>query len=184
MAAADQRLAIIRQVITDIKPIKLSSWEESFLDIISKAREEEVKWMLKFRVLYQGSAQLGRASPFLAACPAFVYMSLSSGIDMRPADIFAALSVFMGLRLALIMLPLSLSLYAATQVSLGRVEDFLALPEHCDVPAPQKEEAEEGTDGLLVSIGGSISGGNGRFAGAAFEWPGTEFALRGISFSV
>eukprot|EP01052_Picozoa_sp_SAG31_P024547 SAG31_NODE_2096_length_6455_cov_2.145060_3_plen_94_part_00 len=36
MAAADERLAIIRQVIQDIKPIKLCSWEESFVEMIDK----------------------------------------------------------------------------------------------------------------------------------------------------
>jgi hypothetical protein len=41
--------------------------------------------MLKFRVLYQGSAQLGRVSPFLAACPAFVFMSLADE-EMSAAD--------------------------------------------------------------------------------------------------
>jgi ABC-type multidrug transport system fused ATPase/permease subunit len=175
MAAADKRLGIIRQVITDIKPIKLSSWEGSYLETIAKARLEEVKWMLKFRVLYQGSAQMGRASPFLAACPAFVYMSVS-GQDMPAADIFAALSVFMGLRLALIMLPLSLSLAAATQVSLARIEDFLAMPEHESTEAA----ATTTTDGLLVAIGGD----GGSDTGMSFKWPGAEFRLRNVSLSL
>lgn len=60
MEAADRRLGIIRQVINDIKPIKLSTWEESFLKLIADSRSAEVKQMLKFRVLYQGSAQMGR----------------------------------------------------------------------------------------------------------------------------
>jgi hypothetical protein len=42
MKAADRRLGIIRQVINDITPIKLSSWEESFLALIAGARKEEV----------------------------------------------------------------------------------------------------------------------------------------------
>ena len=111
--------------------------------------------MLKFRVLYQGSAQLGRASPFLAACPAFVYMSLS-GHQMLAADTFAALSVFMGLRLALIMLPLSLSLYAATKVSLSRVEDFLALPEHNESVSARRTKYYQ--EGSLISIGKHFDG--------------------------
>lgn len=43
MKAADHRLGIIRQVINDITPIKLSSWEESFLGLIAQARQEEVR---------------------------------------------------------------------------------------------------------------------------------------------
>jgi hypothetical protein len=78
MLATDKRLAIIRQVIHDAKAIKLSSWEESYVEAIGRARGVEVGHMRTFRILYQGSTQLGRALPFLAACPAFVYMSLTT----------------------------------------------------------------------------------------------------------
>ena len=37
----------------------------------------QVGYMRTFRILYQGSTQLGRAVPFLAACPTFVFMSLT-----------------------------------------------------------------------------------------------------------
>ena len=129
MQCADKRLGIIRQVINDIKPIKLCSWEESFMEKIFEARKEECKHMRRFRILYQGVSQLARAVPFLAACPTFVYMA-ATGEEFVAADIFAALTVFMSLRLALIMLPTSLALLAATRVGFTRVEEYLLLPEH------------------------------------------------------
>ena len=98
MQCADKRLGIIRQVINDIKPIKLCSWEESFMEKIFEARKEECKHMRRFRILYQGVSQLARAVPFLAACPTFVYMA-ATGEELVAADIFAALTVFMSLRL-------------------------------------------------------------------------------------
>ena len=60
-------------MIQDIKAIKLCSWEENFVSMIDKARTVECRYMRTYRILFQGSTQIGRAVPFLAACPAFVH---------------------------------------------------------------------------------------------------------------
>jgi ABC-type multidrug transport system fused ATPase/permease subunit len=166
MEAADKRLGIIRQVINDIKPIKLCSWEESFMETIVEARTEECKHMVKFRILYQGVTQVARAMPFIAACPTFVYMAATSQ-QLVAADIFAALAVFMSLRFGLIMLPTSIALYAASMVSLRRCEEFLALPEHEPLPTPPPCEPD-----TLARVSGT------------FEWSGTQFSLQELSLSV
>jgi ATP-binding cassette subfamily C (CFTR/MRP) protein 1 len=167
-AAADHRLGIIRQVIADIKPIKLCSWEESFEEMIARARQIECRHMMNYRILFQGSTQIGRAIPFLAACPSFVYMALTEE-RLDAANIFAALSVFMSLRLALIMLPTSLALYAAMQVSLKRVEEYLDLPEHVDLPTPDS---------------GPVLAKVGMASAVCFEWPGTPFQLQDVAIEI
>ena len=128
LKAQDARLAIVRQVVTDVKPIKLCSWEQSFLTMIGKARDAEITQMMRYRILFCASVQVGRAEPFLAACPTFATLALA-GEDFSASNVFAALSVFLALRLTLIMLPITLSLAAATKVTLERVEAYLALPE-------------------------------------------------------
>lgn len=159
LRAADRRLGLLRLVIGDIKPIKLLSWEEQYMDAIDTARRVEVGYMRRFRILYQGSTQIGRAVPFLAACPAFVYISQAGGGLLDAADVFAALSVFTSLRMALIMLPTGLAEWARIQVSFARVERYLELPEHAPLPplpplppatpdavgTPPLEEAEAAT---------------------------------------
>ena len=46
---------------------------------------------------------------------------------MTAGDIFAALSVFQALRMALIMIPVCLTIVAAIQVSFGRIQEYLLL---------------------------------------------------------
>jgi ABC-type multidrug transport system fused ATPase/permease subunit len=105
----------------------------------------------------------------------------------RGVAVFAALSVFMGLRLALIMLPLSISLFAAAKVSLSRVEDYLALPEHDEAVVACDAAAATPSDGCLVQISSGVSAQSnaeeGGF-GMSFKWPDADFQLRNIHLAV
>ena len=76
-----------------------------------------------------------------------------SGTDLhgslQAADVFAALSVFMSLRLALIMLPTSLAEWARCTVSFHRIEAFLALPEYNDSRSlPHDDDDSNDGDGV------------------------------------
>lgn len=71
-------------------------------------------------VLTQTLVQVGRATPVLAACASFVFLALGGGggnSSFLAADVFAALNVFLSLRLALIVLPESLAYVGAAQAS-------------------------------------------------------------------
>jgi ABC-type multidrug transport system fused ATPase/permease subunit len=93
-------------------------------------------------MLAQYTTQAGRAAPILSASASFLFMAVND-YDMNPPDVFAALSVFLGLRQALIMLPMSLTLIGAIESSLVRLQEFLA----------QDEVTTEST--TLSSAGGS-----------------------------
>ena len=69
--------------------------------------------------------------------------------SLQAADVFAALSVFMSLRLALIMLPTSLAEWARCTVSFHRIEAFLALPEYNDSRSlPHDDDDSNDGDGV------------------------------------
>jgi ABC-type multidrug transport system fused ATPase/permease subunit len=156
LAAADSRLAILKQVIENMKSIKLSAWEEQFEVAIDKARKRECTQIMRFRALQMTSIQVGRAAPILSCASAFIYLALS-GEPMVAADMYAALNVFMALRMALIMLPLCISLVAQSRVQLGRVQGYLELGETNNMAIVQigagegVEEVVEAGDGIEVS---------------------------------
>ena len=70
------------------------------------------------------------------------------------------------------MLPTSLALLAATRVGFTRVEEYLLLPEHAT-----EEEAPPLPSGVLAKLGDESEP-------CSFEWPGTDWRLRGVALTV
>eukprot|EP01052_Picozoa_sp_SAG31_P024548 SAG31_NODE_2096_length_6455_cov_2.145060_4_plen_273_part_00 len=90
-----------------------------------------------------------------------------SGEQLAASDVFAALMVFMSLRLALIMLPTSLSLWAAARVSLNRVEKYLELAEHEE--CTDIEECESNMQRPLANLSAVVELGDQ--SSLQFSWP-------------
>ena len=126
--ASDKRVGITAQIIEGIKAIKYAAWEEQFLGLVDEARKEELHWVGKHRIMHMGSIQLGRASPIVSACATFIGMAMA-GKDLVPANVFAALTVFQSLRLALTALPMGVTVFQTQLVSLDRISAFLCTPE-------------------------------------------------------
>eukprot|EP01061_Rhynchopus_euleeides_P018502 TRINITY_DN3062_c0_g1_i3.p1 TRINITY_DN3062_c0_g1~~TRINITY_DN3062_c0_g1_i3.p1 ORF type:complete len:1469 (+),score=596.87 TRINITY_DN3062_c0_g1_i3:157-4563(+) len=126
--ASDARVGITGQIIEGIKAIKYTAWEESFLKIVFAARELECHFVRRHRILHMASIQLGRANPILSACATFLGMHFT-GHDLRPAYVFAALTVFQSLRLALTCVPMGLTMLMTWLVSLERVTQYLRTPD-------------------------------------------------------
>eukprot|EP00939_MAST-03C_sp_MAST-3C-sp1_P000360 g360.t1 len=156
LAAADKRLSIMKQIINGIKAIKLSAWEESFENVIRRARIEECAPLYRFRFLLQTSVQLGRSSPIIAACVCFIVQTTVFDEQLHASDTFAALNVFLSLRLALIIIPESVTYFAAASVSLSRLQKFLATPN-----APASCDASFGSNAVPRTK-----------SGLSLRWPG------------
>ena len=147
LQAADVRLSVMKQIIESIKAIKLSAWEKRFGDLLAAARKKECGPLYRFRFYLQSSVQLGRASPICAACITFLFKTLILGETLRASDTFAALNVFLSLRLALIIIPECVTYvvrenihlyhshtkfqhryFAAASISINRIQQYLLLP--------------------------------------------------------
>ena len=193
------RLSALKEVSTGIGAIKFMAWEESYIDLLAKKREEECTWLFRYRAVLVGSISIGRASPLLAACATFTYMALA-GLPMHPADIFAAIAAYNSLRMPLITIPMNLSQFASLSVTAERISGYLLMEEH----KPRAKAGEDAaTAGLVIDIkdadfvwGGSsaatndgtttngsangTSNGNGTHAKAS----ASRFTLRGINLRV
>jgi ABC-type multidrug transport system fused ATPase/permease subunit len=197
LQSTDRRLKMMTQIIEGIKAIKLSAWETPFVDSLMEMRKGELDALKNFRLMYQSSTQMGRGTPVLAAASTFLYIALA-GKPFEAADIFSALSVFLGLRMALIMVPLSMTLSAACMTSVTRAETFLLLldcqaVEDTAAAAGGKKNTPSQSDAAIAvwtdatlewgqqqqEASGSGSSGD---SGAAKTTP--HFALHDISLSV
>ena len=131
LKCSDKRMGIMKQIIEGITAIKMCAWEASFLEVITAARAAECVPLHRFRGFQQTVQEIGRASPILSSCCTFIFLAFASpdGAELRAADVFAALNVFLSLRLALIIAPESIIYLLQAKVSLQRLERYLLLRE-------------------------------------------------------
>jgi ABC-type multidrug transport system fused ATPase/permease subunit len=148
LGASDKRLSIMKQMIVGIKAVKFCAWEEQFEQRLTNARITECDAIQKFRAMAVASSSLGRSAPILAAAFAFVVMALASDENegMNPASVYAALAVFLALRMPMILLPMGLTFAGALQVSLKRLQNYLELPER----TPQQYAPEAHPNSAVV----------------------------------
>jgi hypothetical protein len=158
LAAADQRMSIMEVMIKGIKAVKMMAWEPNYLCILDEVRSKECQYIKDFRLPYQQSINLGKASPVLGACASFLFMALR-GERLEASRVFAALAVFQSLRLPLIAVGMCLSTGKAILVSASRIERYLLLP---DAPGCEAYSA----DGMQSGEGEAL-----RMEEACFRWP-------------
>lgn len=135
LEAGDARLSIMKEIVHSIIPLKYMCWEQSYLDLITKARAEECKWLLRYRLLMVISLTLGRISPVLGACATFTYIALGTSTGLTVNAVFAALAAFNSLRLPLIIIPINYMQMKTTLVSFQRITSYLLLPDHVSLPS-------------------------------------------------
>lgn len=102
--------------------------ESAYYNKIAEARTVECSHIQRFRALQVITIGLGRASPAVSSAAAIVAYALQ-GEPLDAGRIFATVSVFQSLRLALIVFPHALTAIATIRTTLGRVETFLLVPD-------------------------------------------------------
>eukprot|EP00929_Paragymnodinium_shiwhaense_P071004 TRINITY_DN36074_c0_g1_i1.p1 TRINITY_DN36074_c0_g1~~TRINITY_DN36074_c0_g1_i1.p1 ORF type:complete len:1316 (-),score=242.54 TRINITY_DN36074_c0_g1_i1:101-3652(-) len=150
-AAADRRLATMTCAVEGMKAVKLSAWEPQFLEQLHNARSEEVGWHKIKRSLHQISVQAGRCAPVLCSASSVLTLALTGG-GFEAGPVFAAVSIFQSLRLAMTMLPVGFSYFSSWAVSMRRIEAFLLLP---DAPGPQLGSPSD-VDKFVAEVDGDV----------------------------
>eukprot|EP01065_Artemidia_motanka_P051532 TRINITY_DN9115_c2_g1_i2.p1 TRINITY_DN9115_c2_g1~~TRINITY_DN9115_c2_g1_i2.p1 ORF type:complete len:1113 (+),score=225.64 TRINITY_DN9115_c2_g1_i2:815-4153(+) len=142
----DRRLGITTRAIDAIKAVKFCAWEDRFLRDIRAARDDECDELQQFRTIQFTNVSIGRINPILCAAATYLVMA-GIGEELEPGRVYAILTVFQAMRLALIMIPLSLTYITAYSVAFGRIRRYLELPEY--------ERISEPTDDTAVSVRGA-----------------------------
>ncbi|GAB9474905.1 Atp-binding protein, partial [Globisporangium polare] len=136
LSCTDARLKFLSELFQSIRVVKFYAWESELLAQVERIRTQELgflKQMLVWNALSQVALQAG---PILVSLASFAVYSWVEHEPLTPDKAFTAITLFSIFRLPLMMLPRIFSLIFQANVSVKRLEAFLATPEH-DPPARQ-----------------------------------------------
>jgi ATP-binding cassette, subfamily C (CFTR/MRP), member 1 len=126
----DARVESTNEALQGIQNVKIQTWEEQFLESITKQRAEELKYLKSSSYLRGFSRAYMGALPGIVAVTSFVVYALAfSGAEISASILFSALVAFEQLRFPLLFYPMALAQLVQAQVSASRVEVFLDLEE-------------------------------------------------------
>ncbi|KAL3456944.1 P-loop containing nucleoside triphosphate hydrolase protein [Aspergillus heterothallicus] len=129
MQAKDSRVALITEVIKQIKQIKLGALQVFFQRRVDQKRDEELK-------RYKEVAVLNALLVFLVYVlpPALISLTFATAILLgRPLPsniVFSALAFCFNITRSVAALPKMVMLYQGGRISFGRIRDFLASSAH------------------------------------------------------
>ena len=156
----DERLNLIREMVTSIRGIKFSGWEEQTEERIGVSRSREMKSLLGFRSLWAVNEFLAAIATVGASVVAIItYASLSPTFNI--SNVFTSIAFFNLLRQPLQFIPLMISSVLKGKISLERIKAYLeegekltmdhkAVPSSADVQVLLKEVSagcQDTTDG-------------------------------------
>lgn len=164
MGIKDERVSLTSEALAGIRLIKYSAWEDSFVKRIGAVRDTELVRLRSYMLLQQVSAVLWTALPLLVMLATFTTYTLVNGGPPSAPDTFTALSLFSLLRFPLAMMPSAISNLLEAQVSLRRLEGFLAAEDVerdavTRLPAPAREQGAplQSRPPAIVVTGGTFS---------------------------
>lgn len=158
----DSRVALVKEVLNNLKIIKLYSWEIPYFKMISKIRKAEMRNLLKMEVVRSIIISVASCLTSVSSYAAFLVLYAIAPPGRRnPATIFSSVALFAILSNALIVLPLSLAAVIDASIGFARVSNYLA-SEELDEPAPEAN--------LVSSLGSEKTENAIVFEKACFEW--------------
>ena len=126
----DDRLKVVGESFEGIQLVKCYGWEEAFRSKIVNLRDRELSELYRYSLIRSVNSFIISAIPVLVAVVSFSAYSLMPGNPpLTAVQAFTALSLFQVLRFPLMQLPSVVNMLGACKVSLGRISDFLLLPE-------------------------------------------------------
>ncbi|CAH6718182.1 oligomycin resistance ATP-dependent permease Yor1p [[Candida] jaroonii] len=135
----DRRVSYIKEVVDNLKIIKLYSWEEPYSENIKKARTQETRRLYKLQFYRNNLIAIAISLSLFASMASFLVLHAIDG-DNDPARIFASVSLFGLLGFFIINVPMAVSCVADGIISLKRVSGFLKSGEAED---PEKDSDTE-----------------------------------------
>lgn len=124
MQYADARVGLMNEVLTHIKSVKFSAWEEEFAERIETLRRQELQKARQLTFLSAINTFASNSSPALAMVVTLTQLVVRGGV-LDAAIIFPTLAFLMTLRFAVGVLPDTLFNLAETHVALGRLSSLL-----------------------------------------------------------
>ncbi|KAL2268994.1 hypothetical protein VTJ83DRAFT_3840 [Remersonia thermophila] len=126
MAATDKRIHTTNEILQNIRIIKYFAWEHRFANIVDEKRRAELK-ALRFRfMIWAAAVCVWNTVPILITFFCFLIYTVVEKKPLYPSVAFTAISLFMLLRYPLDQLGDMIAHVQESQVSIDRIEEFLA----------------------------------------------------------
>ncbi|CCH60433.1 hypothetical protein TBLA_0C06400 [Henningerozyma blattae CBS 6284] len=125
----DQRVSILREVLNNIKMVKLYCWEQAYEKSIKKIRSLETSKLTRMEILKNVIFSVTFSLPNICSLMTFLALFKIHGGLKNAATIFSSLSLFKILSLLSFYIPLSLGTAIDIVTSLDRFQEFLEAEE-------------------------------------------------------
>ncbi|GME97245.1 unnamed protein product [Ambrosiozyma monospora] len=124
----DLRVSLIKEVLSNLKMIKLYSWEDSYLAKIKSYRFNEMKCLVKMHYIKSFMTTFSLILPQLSSVITFIAMYNIDGMK-SVANMFTTISFFMVLFSQSFMIPMAAASSVDASLALQRVTEMLLLDE-------------------------------------------------------
>jgi ABC-type multidrug transport system fused ATPase/permease subunit len=126
MAATDKRIHTTNEILQNIRIIKYFAWEHRFADIVDEKRLAELKALRRRFIIWAAAVCVWNTVPILITFFSFLIYTVVEKKPLYPSVAFTAISLFMLLRYPLDQLGDMIAHVQESQVSIDRIEEFLA----------------------------------------------------------
>ncbi|XP_008239091.1 PREDICTED: ABC transporter C family member 10-like [Prunus mume] len=128
MEAQDRRLKAITEALSNMKILKLYSWETNFKNVVEELRTEEIKWICQVLTQKGYYIVMFWSSPILAAAVTF-WTCYFLGFTLSASNVFPFLATLRIVQEPIRLIPDVFGAYVEAKVSLSRIVKFLDAPE-------------------------------------------------------
>jgi ATP-binding cassette subfamily C (CFTR/MRP) protein 10 len=187
MAAKDERVKIMSEVLHGVRSIKFFAWEDYFLGRVNKTRNEELKYLKGRKYLDAICTYLWATTPVLISVLTFVSYALLGNV-LTAAKVFTSVALFAMLTGPLNAFPWVLNGLIEAMVSIRRVSAYLTEQEIARESyfSSMAEVADmERADATDIAIGrGQFLVQNGNESATSADDGGNRFILSDITLNV
>ncbi|TFK72661.1 hypothetical protein BDN72DRAFT_876371 [Pluteus cervinus] len=138
--AKDKRMGVVAEMIAAIKPIKFFAWEDHWISRVMKAREEELRWMVKGRLNSVNFQLLWSLAPVAVSVIAFL-VYVYQGNELTVGTAFTAIALFTMVKRPLNVVPIAIFQVARIGVAVKRIAVYLEEEEVDDQVSSLKAQA-------------------------------------------
>ncbi|CDO77193.1 hypothetical protein BN946_scf184747.g6 [Trametes cinnabarina] len=128
----DARVQDVTETLNVIRMIKLFGWEPKVTDQLTKKREEELKYIKKYKILELVNGNINYVIPIVTMVATYVTYTVIMGKQLTASRVFSSMSVFDVLREQLHVMSSFVPSIVQAKVSLDRISDFLTNTELLD----------------------------------------------------
>nr|XP_054769963.1 ATP-binding cassette sub-family C member 4-like isoform X1 [Lytechinus pictus] len=147
----DKRVAVMTEVITAMRVIKMYAWEIPFANVVKKLRILEIQKIVTASYPLAVNVTLGLFGNRLLDVGMVIVYALTTKDMIQTATVFAIISFCNALRTSFLrMFPRAIQFRSECTVSLNRIEKYLLLEEKEEVDGEDNTEGMERDDGILA----------------------------------